>query len=80
MYLREIVYEAVLAQVTTHDWRKHLETAGKNKSYKDRIHEMFQPLREQVLDAPDWSAIVRNILGTLGQKDQDQTGDPSADE
>lgn len=74
LYLREIVYQAVLNETSKCDWRSAVEQAEKNQKYQAVVHERFEPLRQQVLDAPDLSAVVRAMLEGLPRTDQGETG------
>lgn len=62
LHLREVIYQTILGTVTDFDWQKALEKHETNGSYKQRVHEQFLPLREQVLNAPDLTAAVRDML------------------
>ncbi len=81
MYFREIVYEVMLNTLTGPnappsqvDWRKHFEQALKNQDHRKQIHEHFLPVREQVLNAPDLTSAVREMLEGLERIDPESLG------
>jgi hypothetical protein len=78
LYLRDIAFKAifeVLLPDNPQSWQRHLEIAENNPQYVAGVRAVFQPVRERVLNAPDLTAVVRDILGTLEQSDQDQKGE-----
>ena len=74
MHYREIVYEAILnAFPATSAWREHFDRELENQSHRAEIHKWFQPVREQVLNAPDLNAAVREILKGLERIDSEDS-------
>ena len=74
MYYREIIYEAILNTLSGPDWKKHFERELGNQDHRKEIHEYFSPLREQVLNAPDLTSAVREMLEGLERIDPEDSG------
>jgi hypothetical protein len=67
-----IIYEAILNAFpeTATKWREHFDKALQDQSFRDKIHAEFEIVREQVLNAPDLTSAVREILEGLEQTDR----------
>jgi hypothetical protein len=74
MHYREIVYEAVLGAIAPPDWRKYFEHAIKKGDHREEVREWFLPMRERVLDAPDLTSAVREMLEGLERTDPEDSG------
>jgi hypothetical protein len=74
MHYREIIYEAVLGAIAPPDWRKYFDQAVKKGDHREEVRGWFLPMRERVLDAPDLTAAVREMLEGLERIDPEDSG------
>jgi hypothetical protein len=71
MQCREIIYQAILDAFpeTATKWREHFDKHLQSRELRDKIRADFEPVRQQVLDAPDLSSAVRQMLEGLERID-----------
>ena len=63
LYVRNAALEATL-DILTHDqdWRSYVKKLETNPDHHATMHAKLEPFRQLMLDAPDLTAIVRQML------------------
>ena len=59
---RWTLMETILDSSNVRGWRRLFDELLPAPEIKERVHHVFQPLRDRILDAPDLSTAVRETL------------------
>jgi hypothetical protein len=68
LIVQKLALESVLETLHGHQWDSTLKAMEHSAAGRATIHAKIEPLRQQVLDAPDLTATVRAILESLERK------------
>ncbi|MFZ0773225.1 MAG: hypothetical protein WCA49_23845 [Candidatus Sulfotelmatobacter sp.] len=76
MSCRELVYEAILdhSPETAPKWRRYFDHLMKVGNLREQIHQDYRSTREQVLNAPDLTSAVREMLEGIERIDPEDSG------
>ena len=61
-YRRWTLMERILDSSNVRGWRRVFGELLPDPEMKERVHHIFQPVRDRILDAPDLSTAVRETL------------------
>ena len=61
-YRRWTLMETILDSSNVRGWRRIFDELLPAPEIKERAHNVFQPVRDRILDAPDLSTAVRETL------------------